>query len=179
MSDASTHHSLLIPHHLVYLGLGSNLGDRAANLDAAIAGLDAAGVTLRRRSPLYETAPVGVRDQPWFLNAVAEGETALTPRALLAAAKEVERAVGRTAGPRWGPRVVDVDLLLYDDRRVVEAHPWLEIPHPEMWRRLFVLVPLRDLRPDLRAPDGTPIAARIAALEATTGDAVRPFAESP
>src|SRR5262249_11320989 len=79
----------------------------------------------------------------------------------------------------WGPRVVDVDLLLYDDRHVVEAEPWLEIPHPEMWRRLFVLVPLRDLRPDLRAPDGTPSAPRIAALEATTRDARRPYAESP
>src|SRR5262245_49615587 len=145
MSDASTHHSSVITHHLAYLGLGSNLGDRAANLDAAIAGLAAAGVTLCRRSPLYETAPVGVRDKPWFLNAVAEVATALPPLALLEAAKEVEGAVGRTAGPRWGPRVLDVDLLLYDDRHVVEAEPWLEIPHPEMWRRLFVLVPLRDL----------------------------------
>jgi 2-amino-4-hydroxy-6-hydroxymethyldihydropteridine diphosphokinase len=179
MSSTSTHHSSLVTHHLVYLGLGSNLGDRAGNLAAALVGLDGVGVTLRRRSPLYETAPVGVRDQPWFLNAVAEMETALTPRALLAAAKEVERAVGRTAGPRWGPRVVDVDLLLYDDRQVAQTEPWLEIPHPEMWRRLFVLVPLRDLRPDLRAPDGTPIATRIAVLEAATGDAVRPYAGSP
>jgi 2-amino-4-hydroxy-6-hydroxymethyldihydropteridine diphosphokinase len=162
---------------LVYLGLGSNLGDRAAHLAAALAGLATAGVTVRRRSPLYETAPVGVTDQPLFLNAVAEVETALAPEELLAVAKAVERAVGRTPGPRWGPRVVDVDLLLYGERRVNLLDPWLVIPHPALWQRLFVLVPLRDLRPDLRAPDGTPIGAWIARLAAAQPGAVRPFPE--
>jgi 2-amino-4-hydroxy-6-hydroxymethyldihydropteridine diphosphokinase len=116
---------------------------------------------------------VGVRDQPWFLNAVAEAETALPPQAVLGAAKRVERAVGRAPGPRWGPRAVDVDLLLYDDWQVNDADPWLVIPHPELWRRAFVLVPLRDLRPDLRAPEGAPIGDHLAALLAAEPAAVR------
>jgi 2-amino-4-hydroxy-6-hydroxymethyldihydropteridine diphosphokinase len=165
--------------HYVYLGLGSNLGDRAGHLRAALAGLAEAGVAVRRVSPCYETEPWGVADQPWFLNAVVEATTTLDPLALLAAAKAVERAVGRVPGPRWGPRAVDVDLLLYDDRTVREQDPWLEVPHPELWRRLFVLVPLRDLRPDLVAPDGTPIDARIAALAAAEPGAVRPWPGGP
>ena len=177
MSDQprSTYHSVLNTHHLVYLGVGSNLGDRAANLAAALRGLEGAGVAVHRCSPLYETEPVGVREQPWFLNVVAEGETALSPTALLTAAKAVERAVGRTPGARWGPRVVDVDILLYDDRQVAETEPWLVIPHPEMWHRRFVLLPLHDLRPDLPAPDGAPLAAWIAALAAANPAAVRPW----
>jgi 2-amino-4-hydroxy-6-hydroxymethyldihydropteridine diphosphokinase len=164
---------------VVYLGLGSNLGDRAATLAAARARLQAAGVRVRRASPLYETEPVGVRDQPWFLNQVVEGETALAPGALLAVAKDIERALGRAPGVRWGPRPIDIDILLYDDACIAETDPWLEVPHPELWRRLFVLVPLRDLRPDLRAPDGTPIAARIAALQAAAPDAVRSWPAPP
>ncbi len=167
------------PLHVVYLGLGSNQGDRAATLAAARARLEAAGVRVRRASPLYETEPVGVRDQPWFLNQVLEGETALAPGALLAAAKSIERALGRARGPRWGPRPIDIDILLYDDACIAETDPWLEVPHPELWRRLFVLVPLRDLRPDLRAPDGTPIATRIAALQAAVPGAVRPWPAPP
>ncbi len=168
------------PHrHLAYLGLGSNLGDRAANLAAAVAALAEAGVRIRRRSPLYETMPVGVPDQPWFLNAVAEGETTLGPHPLLAAAKAVERAVGRTPGPRWGPRVVDVDILLYDDLQIADAERWLVVPHPELWRRLFVLAPLRDLRPDLRGPDGVPIGAHVDALAAAAPDTVRPWPGEP
>jgi 2-amino-4-hydroxy-6-hydroxymethyldihydropteridine diphosphokinase len=159
--------------HVVYLGLGSNLGDRAGNIAAAVAGLTAAGVSVRQRSPVYETEPVGVREQPAFLNAVVEAETGLTPRGLLAAAKAVEREVGRTPGPRWGPRVVDVDVLLYEDWRVDEAEPWLVIPHPEMWRRLFVLAPLRDLRPDLAGPDGRAIGLWVAEMQAKTPGAVR------
>jgi 2-amino-4-hydroxy-6-hydroxymethyldihydropteridine diphosphokinase len=170
-----THHSALSTQHSVYLGLGSNLGDRAANLAAALRGLEAAGVAVRRCSPLYETEPVGLREQPWFLNLVVEGDTALSPTALLAAAKAVERAVGRTPGARWGPRVVDVDILLYDDWQVAETDPWLTIPHPEMWRRRFVLLPLHDLRADLPAPDGAPLAAWISALAATDPAAVRPW----
>jgi len=160
---------------MIYLGLGSNLGDRAARLRAALGYLSAAGVVLRRRSPLYETEPVGVRDQPPFLNAVAEVESELLPRELLALAQAAERAVGRLPGPRWGPRAVDVDLLLYDDEQVDETDPWLVVPHPELWRRLFVLVPLRDLRPDLRAPDGTSIGRWTQTLEALHPGAVRPY----
>jgi 2-amino-4-hydroxy-6-hydroxymethyldihydropteridine diphosphokinase len=167
--------SALSPQHTVYLGLGSNRGDRAAHLVAALAGLVAAGVAVRRCSPLYETEPVGVPDQPWFLNLVAEGATALSPTALLAAAKAVERVVGRTPGRRWGPRVVDVDLLLYDDWQVAETDPWLTIPHPEMWRRRFVLLPLHDLRPDLPAPDGTSLATWLRALAVTDSAIVQPW----
>ncbi len=170
-----TQHSALSTQHSVYLGLGSNLGDRAAHLAAALRGLAAAGVALRRCSPLYETEPVGVRDQPWFLNLVVEAETALGPTALLGAAKAIERAVGRTRGRRWGPRVVDVDILLYDDWRVDTQEPWLTIPHPEMWRRRFVLLPLHDLRPDLRAPDGTPLATWLEALAAADAAVVGPW----
>jgi 2-amino-4-hydroxy-6-hydroxymethyldihydropteridine diphosphokinase len=164
--------------HPVYLGLGSNLGDRAAHLAAALRGLEGAGVAIRRCSPLYETEPVGLREQPWFLNLVAEGETTLTPPALLQAAKAVERAVGRTPGRRWGPRVVDVDLLLYDDWQVAERKPWLVIPHPEMWRRRFVLLPLNDLRPDLAAPDGTPLGAWLANLAMADSTVVRPWSQA-
>jgi 2-amino-4-hydroxy-6-hydroxymethyldihydropteridine diphosphokinase len=149
---------------LVYLGLGSNLGDRAAQLAAAVRGLAVEGVAVRRCSPLYESAPVGPPDQPWFLNGVLEAETALPPLDLLAAAKRVEAAVGRRPGARWGPRIVDVDILLYGDRAVDEREPWLTIPHPELWKRRFVLAPLRDLRPDLRGPDGRPIEAWLADL---------------
>lgn len=110
---------------------------------------------------------------------MAEGKTALPPLALLALAKRVERAVGRVPGRRWGPRVVDVDLLLYDDWQVREREPWLEIPHPELWRRQFVLVPLRDLRPDLAAPDGTPIDEWLGALSATSDESVQPYGPPP
>jgi 2-amino-4-hydroxy-6-hydroxymethyldihydropteridine diphosphokinase len=150
---------------LVYLGLGSNLGDRRTHLVAALNGLAAAGVTMRRRSGLYESAPVGPPDQPWYLNAVVETTTALEPQALLAAAKAVERAVGRQPGRRWGPRVVDVDVLLYGSRRVDEREPWLTIPHPELWRRRFVLAPLQELRPDLQGPDGRAWLAELAAAQ--------------
>src|SRR5215211_5826641 len=128
---------------LVYFGLGSNLGDRAAQLAAAVRGLAVEGVAVRRCSPLYESAPVGPPDQPWYLNAVLEAVTSLAPRELLAAAKAVEAAVGRRPGRRWGPRVVDVDILLYGEQQLDERDPWLTIPHPQMWRRRFVLLPLR------------------------------------
>src|SRR4051812_18509012 len=114
MGDFTSHAQQVAPHS-VYLGLGSNLGDRSANLVVALRGLEAGGGAARRCSPLYETEPVGVRDQPWFLNLVAEGDTVLSPPALLQAAKSVEHAVGRTPGRRWGPRVVDIDIILYDD----------------------------------------------------------------
>jgi 2-amino-4-hydroxy-6-hydroxymethyldihydropteridine diphosphokinase len=159
----------------VYLGLGSNLGDRAAQLAAALAALEQAGVAVRRRSPLYETRPVGVVDQPPFLNAVAEADTSLAPLVLLAEVKAIERALGRVPGPRWGPRAIDIDILLYGDAHVACREPWLEIPHPGLWDRQFVLVPLADLRPDLRDPSGTPIAERIARLRAAEGEAVWPY----
>ncbi len=154
---------------VVYLGLGSNLGDRRAHLAAAIEALGRAGIAVRRQSPLYETRPVGVVDQPPFLNAVVEAETTLAPHALLATVKAIERALGREPGPRWGPRVIDIDILLYGDLQIATREPWLEIPHPQLWRRQFALTPLADLRPDLRDPEGAPIRERLTRLRAAEG----------
>jgi 2-amino-4-hydroxy-6-hydroxymethyldihydropteridine diphosphokinase len=133
----------------VLLGLGANLGDRLANLDRALALLaEACGPF--ERSPVYETPPWGDLDQPAFLNLVARGHTTLDPQALLARCQEAERDVGRTTTRRWGPRVVDVDILAYGDAAV--DLPGLQIPHPRLHERGFVLVPLADLAPDWRHP---------------------------
>ncbi len=134
----------------VYLGLGANLGDREANLRAARERLQELGVELERCSSLYESEPWGVRDQPRFLNAVCRAHTALSPQELLRLAKQVERDLGRRPGVRYGPRPVDVDILLYDD--LVLDTPDLTIPHPRLAERAFVLVPLAELAPELVVP---------------------------
>jgi len=141
----------------VFLSLGSNLGDRRANLEEALRLLTSQAVQVVRRSSWYETDPVGYADQPAFLNLVVEVRTTLEPRALLRRAQAVEAALGRERTVRWGPRTVDVDLLLYGGRVVVE--PDLVVPHPRMRERAFVLVPLYEVAPDLVLPDGTPVAA--------------------
>lgn len=127
----------------VYLGLGSNLGTRARNLSAARRRLRRKGVRIGRQSRVMETEPWGVRDQPRFLNQVVEAEWTGTPRQLLAAVKAVEREGGRQATRRWGPRVIDVDILLFGDVCVAEDD--LVIPHPRIAERDFVLEGLRDL----------------------------------
>lgn len=127
----------------VYLGLGSNLGVRAHNLSAARRRLREKGVRIMRASRVIETEPWGDPDQPRFLNQVVEGEWSGTPRALLRAAKAVEREGGRRPTRRWGPRVIDVDILLFGDRRVRE--PDLAIPHPRIGAREFVLRSLEEL----------------------------------
>ena len=127
----------------VYLGLGSNLGTRARNLSAARRRLREKGMRVLRQSRVLETKPWGVSDQPTFLNQVVEGEWQGTPRALLRAAKEVEREGGRRPTRRWGPRVIDVDVLLFGDERV--RQPDLVIPHPRIAERPFVLRSLREL----------------------------------
>jgi 2-amino-4-hydroxy-6-hydroxymethyldihydropteridine diphosphokinase len=127
----------------VWLALGSNLGDRAAYLEAARAALPGAGMTLLRASRVTETEPVGVRDQPRFLNQVLEVETSLEPRPLLDAVKNLEQQLGRTARERWGPREIDIDILRYDGRNVDE--PGLHIPHAELQNRPFLLELLEDL----------------------------------
>jgi 2-amino-4-hydroxy-6-hydroxymethyldihydropteridine diphosphokinase len=148
-----------------FIGLGANLGDRLASLEAAIARLDAAeGVALRRRSGLYESAPVGVLDQPWFMNGVVEIGTTRPPLALLGLLKGIEWELGRRPTRRWGERTVDLDLLLYADDQL--DLPELTVPHRELWNRRFVLEPLAELAPELRAPDGRPIGEVIAALAA-------------
>jgi 2-amino-4-hydroxy-6-hydroxymethyldihydropteridine diphosphokinase len=135
----------------VFLALGSNLGDRRAHLRAAVAGLpDVVAV-----SPVYETDPVGGPEQDAYLNAVVELDTELSPRELLALAQRLEQAAERVRVERWGPRTLDVDVLLVGD--LVVDEPDLQVPHPLMWNRDFVLVPLRALAPDLvpEPPVGT------------------------
>ena len=139
---------------IVYLGLGSNLGDRARNLGEARRLLNERGAGLLRESAVRETEPFGVTEQPRFLNQVIEVAWSGTPRQLLDTIKAVELAVGRTPSYRWGPREIDVDILLFGDERVDE--PDLVIPHPGLRERDFVREPLAELRPDLvpHAPSG-------------------------
>jgi len=132
---------------IAYLGLGSNVGDRDGRLAEARRHLGQRGVRVLRESAVRETEPFGVTGQPRFLNQVVEVEWDGTPRELLAAAKAVEAAVGRTPTYRWGPREIDVDVLLFGDVSVAE--PDLVIPHPGLWERDFVTGPLGELRPDL------------------------------
>mgnify|MGYP001466791159 CR=1 FL=1 len=127
----------------MWLALGSNLGDRAAYLQSAREALPGAGITLLRTSRVVDTAPIGVEDQPRFLNQVLEVETSLEPRPLLDAIKAVERQVGRIARQRWGPREIDIDILRYGGRSVDE--PGLHIPHAELQNRPFLLELLEDV----------------------------------
>jgi 2-amino-4-hydroxy-6-hydroxymethyldihydropteridine diphosphokinase len=154
-----------------YLGLGSNVGDTCAHLAAAVAALPGRGVRVLASSQLYETAPVGlVHDQPDFVNACLRIQTALGPEELLDACKAVERQVGRAAaGPRHGPRVIDVDLLLLGDLEYRSDR--LTLPHPEVSSRRFVLVPLLELDPGLTLPAGERLADRLRGLG--DGQAVR------
>ena len=134
----------------VYLGLGSNVGDREATLRSAIERLSAPDLRVLRVSPVYETEPVDFREQRWFLNLVLEAETDLFPMQLLWRASKIERELGRTRSVAKGPRTIDIDILLYG-KAVVRSEA-LEIPHPRMVDRRFVLAPLADLAPDLRHP---------------------------
>jgi 2-amino-4-hydroxy-6-hydroxymethyldihydropteridine diphosphokinase len=142
--------SVVRPPKLIYLSLGSNVGDRAAHLARAVEALAAAGVRVRRQSSLYATEPVGNEAQGWFLNCVLEAETHLMPRQLLRALQGVERQLGRRRPAAHGPRTVDIDLLFYGSR-VLRMRD-LEVPHPRMAERRFVLVPLRELAAGLRHP---------------------------
>ena len=140
---------------IAYIGLGSNLGEREATLREALTRLgELDGVVVVAVSSFRETDPVGNVDQPRFVNGAAEIETNLGPRELLDRLLEVERSLGRdrSSEERWGPRTVDLDLLLYGDETVGEAG--LEIPHPRLAERAFVVEPLLELDPDLRLPDG-------------------------
>src|SRR5262245_25603058 len=131
----------------VYLGLGANLGDRQASLAEALQSLRS-HVQIERVSPVYETEPMHVADQPRFLNLAVKGVTSLEPADLLAVVKRIEARMGRRPGERYGPRPIDIDILFYGDRVVhTEA---LDVPHPRVAERGFVLVPLHDIAPDLR-----------------------------
>ena len=135
----------------VYLGLGSNIGNRIRNLEKALAFLAAqSGIQVTSTSSLYETEPVGFRDQGWFVNQVVGIETTLPPFELLQVTRHIENTLGRTRAIRWGPRSIDIDILLYGD--VVIDHADLTIPHPRMTEHRFVLVPLAEIAPSVRHP---------------------------
>jgi 2-amino-4-hydroxy-6-hydroxymethyldihydropteridine diphosphokinase len=148
-----------------YVGLGANLGNRAQTIRAALERLGRLpGVEVVAVSSLLETDPVGLEAQPRFLNAAAELETELPPRALLDALLAVERGLGRTReGPRFGPRTIDLDLLLYDD--LVVDEPGLTVPHPRLHERRFVLEPLAELDPGLVVPERGPLEALLSKLQ--------------
>jgi 2-amino-4-hydroxy-6-hydroxymethyldihydropteridine diphosphokinase len=150
---------------LVYIGLGSNLGEREATIRRAIELLGAGGdIEVEAVSSLRETDPVGYEDQPRFLNGAAALTTHLTPQALLERLHEVERQLGRDrSGPRFGPRTIDLDLLLYGDERIDE--PGLEVPHPRLTERRFALEPLAELDVSLEVPGRGPIRDLLAELK--------------
>jgi 2-amino-4-hydroxy-6-hydroxymethyldihydropteridine diphosphokinase len=142
---------------VAYIGVGANLGDREATMRAALAALDAtSGIRVVAVSSFRETEPVGYVDQPRFLNAAAAVETELDARGLLDALLAVERGLGRTReGPRFGPRTIDLDLLLFGDAEVDE--PGLTVPHPRLHERAFVLEPLAELDPEMVVPGRGPL----------------------
>ena len=150
-----------------YIGLGSNLGDRAATLRAALEQLAAEPeVEVVAVSAFRETEPVGIVDQPRFVNAAAAVDTALSPRELLDGLLAIETRLGRTrAGPRFGPRTIDLDLLLYGDEEIAE--PGLRVPHPRLHERFFALEPLAELDPQLVVPGRGPLPDLIAGLQST------------
>jgi len=155
-----------------YVALGTNLGDRLEQLRAAVRLLaETDGVDVVRSSRVFETEPVGP-PQPAYLNAVIEVRTTLAPRELLEAAQAVENSLGRERAERWGPRTIDVDILTFDDRAVDE--PGLEIPHPRMHERGFVLVPLGELDHDPMLPGGRRLSEIRLSPDVVFG--VRPFA---
>jgi 2-amino-4-hydroxy-6-hydroxymethyldihydropteridine diphosphokinase len=135
---------------LVYIALGSNVGDRAAMLARAIEKMNDAGLRVLRQSSLYETEPVGGPPQPWFLNAVVEAETELMPQVVLRALQDIEQAMGRQRSIACGPRTLDLDILLDGDNAIRSGE--LDVPHPRLAQRRFVLAPLAELAPRLIHP---------------------------
>ena len=146
----------------ILLGLGGNLGDPVAAIEAALARLTAGGVAVTRRSRFYRTPPWGFSGQPEFVNLCAAADTRLRPEAVLALIHEVEAALGRVRGPRWGPRVIDIDILAYGDETI--DRPELRVPHPHVTERAFVLVPLAEIAPD-HVFDGRTVRAWAAAVD--------------
>jgi len=158
-------------NHTVYLSLGSNLGDRAGNLRAAIAAVCGYGVRVKRISSLYETEPVDYLDQPWFLNCAVEAETSLAPLDLLHALRKIEAQLGSQKEFAKGPRLLDMDVLLYGGETI--DLPELQIPHPRMLQRNFVLAPLAEIAPALKHPSWTANVAEFLAASADTSQVKR------
>jgi 2-amino-4-hydroxy-6-hydroxymethyldihydropteridine diphosphokinase len=147
-----------------YIGLGANIGEREETLRRAVALLAASdGVDVIRVSELRETEPVGMVDQPWFLNGAVALETTLEPQELLGMLLRIERELGRVRGERWGPRAIDLDLLLYGDEVVDE--PGLRVPHPRLHERRFALEPLAELEATLEVAGRGPVSELLAALD--------------
>ena len=157
--NEDTKHEQIPLIHTVYLGLGSNLGDRDANLLAALDGLGQF-MQVECVSSVYATEPLLVEDQPIFHNLVCEGMTGLEPFPLLLALKRIEGDLGRVPGPRYGPRLIDIDILLFDD--LILTTPELTIPHLAMLERAFALIPLAEIAPDLRHPSAKDTIAELA-----------------
>jgi 2-amino-4-hydroxy-6-hydroxymethyldihydropteridine diphosphokinase len=157
------------------IGLGSNVGDRLQCLQRAVMQLGrTAGIRVSAVSSVYETEPVGPVAQAWFLNAVVAVDTDLSPAALLQRTQAIERALGRETTYHWGPRAIDLDILLYGDMQV--RSETLTIPHAELCRRAFVMIPLLELAPGLVLPDGTEVSACLRGL--TPPQQVRVFASA-
>jgi len=134
----------------VYLCLGSNIGDRKRLIEWGMEELEKKGITVTARSALYETEPVDYEEQPWFINCVVGGTTVLQPVPLLAVLKDIEARAGRTGNVRFGPRRLDIDILLYNDEVIADGP--VIVPHPRMNERRFVLMPLTEIAPDLTDP---------------------------
>ncbi|MDX1805369.1 MAG: 2-amino-4-hydroxy-6-hydroxymethyldihydropteridine diphosphokinase [Alcanivorax sp.] len=157
------------------IGLGSNLEQPTDRLTQALQALQhLPGITLDRHSRLYRSAPVGPQDQPDFINAVAQLNTTLSPLTLLLTLQAVELAAGRVRRRHWGERTLDLDILLIDDR-IIDL-PALQVPHPHLTGRAFVLVPLLEIAPGACLPDGTPLSSRLAGVE---DQVIEPLTELP
>jgi len=146
-----------------YIALGSNVGDRLAFLRRAVARLrKTSDPQVTRLSSVYDTEPIGVTDQSWFLNAVVEIHASLNAPCLLAHTQAIERGLARVTTRHWGPRTIDLDILLFGDLTL--NTPFLTIPHPELHRRAFVMMPLLEINPEIMLPDGTAVSACLKAL---------------
>lgn len=158
-----------------FLGLGSNLGDKVAHLREALHLFESDAQTrVIRKSSLYTTAPVGYLEQDDFVNGVLEVETGRAPEALLALCQDVEQALRRVRRIRWGPRTIDVDILVYDD--LIREDPLLTLPHPRMLERGFVLVPLAEIAPEL-VVEGAAVATWLSGLEPREVEEIRQLTE--
>jgi 2-amino-4-hydroxy-6-hydroxymethyldihydropteridine diphosphokinase len=150
-----------IKSEIIFLSLGSNVGDREKNLRTAVAALPELGVQIKEVSLIYETEPVDLLEQPWFLNCVVQGETTVPPAALLRELRELERRMGSKKLVARGPRLIDLDILVYG-RQTIDS-PELQVPHPRMHLRRFVLAPLAEIAPNLKHPSWSGTAAQLLA----------------